>query len=84
MGFGNGEDVIEKFNKLVQDKIMEEYVEKFKELKSLIKALDPTLLEAYNISSFFSGLKNDIRLMFKILKPTKLMQAVKQVKWQEE
>ena len=42
--------------------------------------LNPSLLESYYVSSFISILK-DISPMLKILKPTILMQAFKQVKW---
>lgn len=68
MRFGHMKDV-EKFNKLVQEKEVEEYVERFDELKSLMCALNPSILEAYYISSFLSGLKEYIRLMLKLLKP---------------
>jgi hypothetical protein len=45
------------------------YVDRFDELKSLMCALNPSILEAYYISSFLSGLKEYIRLMLKLLKP---------------
>jgi hypothetical protein len=84
MRFGSKEDVVEEFNRLVQDKIMKEYVEKFEELKSLMNALDPSLPESYYISTFLSGLKGDIRHMLKIVKLILLMQALKHAKWQEK
>jgi len=45
MRFGKKEDVVKEFNYLVQEKNVEEYVEKFKELKSFMNALNvrPTL-----------------------------------------
>jgi predicted DNA-binding WGR domain protein len=52
MRFDNREDVVKELNKLVQDKNIEKYVEKFLELKSLMNALNLTLPEAYYISSF--------------------------------
>lgn len=73
MRFGNMKDV-EKFNKLVQEEV-EEYVDRFDELKFLMCALNPSMLEAYYISSFLSGLKEYIRPMLKILKPATPMQA---------
>jgi hypothetical protein len=39
--FGNGENVVEELNKLAQDKSVDEYVERFEELKSLMNALIP-------------------------------------------
>ena len=71
--FDSREDVMGEFNKLVQDKYMEEYLENFEELKSFMNALNPLLLESYCIFSFIRGLKKDIKLMLKTLKPTILM-----------
>jgi len=75
MRFGRKEDVVKEFNYLVQEKNMEEYVEKFKELKSLMNALNMVSPEAYYISSFLSGLIDDVRPTLNILKPATLMQA---------
>jgi len=75
---------VEEFNKLTQEGGMEEYVERFEELKSLMHSLNPLLLESYYISSFISGLKEDIKPMLKILKPGTLMTSFDQAKWQEE
>ena len=66
MEFGSKKDVVEEFNRLVQDKIVEECMEKFEELKSLMNVFDPSLPESYYISTFLSGLKGDIRPMLKI------------------
>ena len=82
--FGNRDDIVEEFNKLTQEGGMEEYVERFEELKSLMHSLNPLLLESYYISNFISGLKEDIKPMLKILKPGTLMTAFDQAKWQEE
>lgn len=73
--FGGKDDIVEEFNKLVQDKSMDDYVEKFEELKSLMSALNPSLLESYYVSSFISGLKDDIKPMLKILKPLNVLMA---------
>lgn len=80
MRFGSKEDVVKELNKLMQDKNMEKYVEKILELKSLMNALNLTLPEAYYISSFFSGLKVDVRPMLKIIKFATLMQVFEQAK----
>jgi len=81
MRLGSGKD--EEFNKLVQDKGVKEYAERFEELKSLMNALNPPLLQSYYISNFISGIKDDIKPMLKI-KPTILMWVFDQVEWQEE
>jgi hypothetical protein len=80
MRFGSKMDVVKEINKLMQDKNMEKYVEKILELKSFINALNLTLPEAYYISSFFSGLKVDVRPMLKIIKLATLMQVFEQAK----
>jgi hypothetical protein len=56
-------------------------VERFDELKSLMHSLNSLLPELYYISSFISGLKEDIKPMLKILKPGALMVAFDQAKW---
>ena len=79
MRFGSHSDVVEEFNKLEQEKGTDEYIER---LKSLMKTLNPMLPESYYVSSFISGLKEEIKL--KILKPTTLIQAFDQAKWHEK
>jgi hypothetical protein len=78
--FGNKANIVEEFNKLAQEGGIEEYVERFEELKSLMHSLNSLLLESYYISSFISGLKEDIKPMLKILKPRTLMTAFDQAK----
>jgi len=68
----------------LQDRCIKEYVERFEELKSLMNSLNPSLPESYYVSSFISGLREDIKPMLKILRLTTLMQAFEQAKWQEE
>jgi hypothetical protein len=52
---------VEEFNKLIQDRSVDDYIERFEELRSLMNALNPSLTESYYISSFISGLKEDIK-----------------------
>ena len=78
--FCSKDDIMEKFNKVVQKGNMDEYVKKFEELKSLMHALNSSLPESYYIFSFVSGLKGDIKPMLKMLKPMTLMTTFKQVK----
>jgi hypothetical protein len=82
--FGNREDSVEEFNKLIQDRSVDDYIERFEELRSLMNALNPSLTESYYISSFISGLKEDIKSMLKILKPSNVLMAFEQATWQEE
>ena len=62
----------------------DKFMEMFKELKSLMHSLNPLIHESYYISSFISGLKEDIKTMLKILKSVAMMIAFDQAKWQEE
>lgn len=69
--FGSRNDMQRSFNKLAQEKDVEDFIKKFEEL-------NPYLSKANFISSFISGLKE-----LKILKPT-LNQVFDEAKWQEE
>jgi len=42
--FGNKDDVVEQFNKIVHESSVNEYVKKFEELKSIMHALNSSLL----------------------------------------
>ena len=57
---------------------MEEYIEKFEELKSLMIIMNLILLKFYYISSLISGFKEDFKPILKILKPITLMQTFEQ------
>jgi len=59
---------------------VDDYIERFEELRSLIRALNPLLPEFYHVSSFISGLKDEIKPMLKILKPAKVLVAFEQVR----
>ena len=54
---------------------MEEYEEKFEELKTLMLIRNPKLDEEYFVSSFISGLKEEIKPMVKMVKPQTLSKA---------
>jgi hypothetical protein len=41
--FDDRDDIMKEFNKLVQEGCVDEYVEKFEELKSLMHVLNPLL-----------------------------------------
>lgn len=80
---GEGENIIGDFNKLQQEGSVEEYRDKFEELKSFMTHFHRALPEEYYIKSFISGLKPDIRDMVMILKPLSLPQAINIAKLQE-
>ena len=57
-------DVIDEFNKLKQG-IVQTYQLKFEELRSLMMIHNPHLIEEYYVSSFISGLGDEVRPMVK-------------------
>ncbi|XP_027088658.1 uncharacterized protein [Coffea arabica] len=80
----NGKDVVEEFNKLQQARNVEEYQERFEELKTLMMIKNPHLDEEYFISSFISGLKDEIKTMIRMLRPTTLSQTFEMATLQED
>lgn len=62
---------------------MEEYQERFEELKPLMLTKNRNLDENYFISSFISGLKEEIKPMIRMLKPATLTEAFELSQWQE-
>ncbi|XP_027120880.2 uncharacterized protein [Coffea arabica] len=76
-------DVVEEFNKLRQEGSIEEYQEKFEELKPLMLIKIRNLDENYFISNFISGLKEEIKPMIRMLKPATLVEAFELSQWQE-
>ncbi|XP_027160631.1 uncharacterized protein LOC113761725 [Coffea eugenioides] len=84
--FGDRErrDEVEEFNKLHQTTSVKDYQEKFEELSSLMLIRDPHLSESYFVSSFISGIKEEIKPMVKMLKPATLLEAFEIAEWQEQ
>jgi len=62
-------DIIEEFNKLKQIGVVQIYQLKFEELRSLMMVHYPHLLEEYFVSSFISGLMDEVRPMVKMMQP---------------
>ena len=63
---------------------VKDYQEKFEELSSLMLIRDPHLSESYFVSSFISGIKEEIKPMVKMLKPATLLEAFEIAEWQEQ
>ncbi|KAL4325963.1 hypothetical protein GQ457_11G022560 [Hibiscus cannabinus] len=76
-------DVIEEFNKLIQKTSVEDYQERFEELKPFMIQQNPHLEETYFVSSFLSGLKEELRHRVKIHQPQSLNEAYRQAKLHE-
>ena len=75
--------MIEEFNKLQQKGAVEEYEEKFEELKTLMLLRNQKLDELYFVSSFISGLKEEIRPSVNMFKPQTLSKAFEVAELQE-
>ena len=59
-------DVVEEFNKLRQEVVVQGYQSKFEELKSLMIILYPHLTEGYFVSNFVSGLSEELMPIVKM------------------
>ncbi|KAL4310801.1 hypothetical protein GQ457_01G015560 [Hibiscus cannabinus] len=68
-------DVIDEFNKLVQKTSVEEYQTKFEELQPLMLQINPSLDEEYFVSSFISGLKDELKHRVKVHEPRTVTDA---------
>ncbi|KAL8137446.1 LOW QUALITY PROTEIN: hypothetical protein V2J09_003447 [Rumex salicifolius] len=78
----DGSDVVEEFNKLQQQEDLEEYNEKFEDLRASMLLLNPSLPESYFISSYVSGLRSEIKHLVRLGKPTSLALTFEHAKQQ--
>jgi len=62
-------DVVEEFNKLRQGGSVQAYQQRFEELKALMLISNPTFSKEYFVSSFISGLNEEIRPTVKMFQP---------------
>ncbi|KAL4348724.1 hypothetical protein GQ457_17G014770 [Hibiscus cannabinus] len=76
-------DVVEEFNKLLQKGSVDDYQEKFEELKPYMLQHNPHLDEDYFVSSFVSGLKEEIKHRVRVHEPKSLKEASRQAKLHE-
>ena len=76
-------DAIAEFHKLKQVGSVREYQDRFEELRSLMLILQPTLTERYFVSNFISGLKDELRLMVKMMMPATVKEAAEKARLQE-
>ena len=74
-GDRNMMDIVEEFNKLRQEGTIQNYQLRFEELKLLMINFNPHLTEAHFVSSFISGLSEELRPMVKMLQPKMNKQA---------
>lgn len=76
-------DTIEEFNKLRQTGSVGTYLKKFEELRAYMVSHNHHLSEAYFVSSFMSGLNEELRPMVKMMKLQTVEQASESARLQE-
>lgn len=62
---------MEEFMRIKQGGSIDEYLDKFEDVRIRLEKVMPTLGETY-LSIFTGGLKDDVRLVVRMLKPTTL------------
>ncbi len=68
----------------MQQGTVEEYQEQFEDLRSKLLSTESQFASDYFLSSFLSGLKEEVRTTVKMMKPNSLMQAFELAKLQEQ
>ena len=76
-------NIVEEFIKLKQEGTVVEYQAQFEELRSMVCPMQPGLTEQYLVSSFISGLREELRPMVKMMTPTFVRQAAEKARLQE-
>ncbi len=67
-----------------QEGTIEEYQDRFKDVRIRLERVMPNLGEAYFLSVFMDGLKDDIRLVVRMMKPSTLSHAFEIAKFKEQ
>nr|XP_027071904.1 uncharacterized protein LOC113696724 [Coffea arabica] len=78
------EDGVEEFNKLQQSSTVMAYQEKFEELRAIVLLRNQGLSESYFVSSYLSGLQEELKALVKMHKPQTLQEAFEVARWQEK
>ena len=78
------EDGVEEFNKLQQTSSVMAYQEKFAELRAIMLLKNSGLSESYFVSSYLSGLQEELKAPVKMHKPQALQEAFEVARWQEK
>ncbi|PHU01203.1 hypothetical protein BC332_30990 [Capsicum chinense] len=76
-------NLIGEFKKIEQKGTVDEYLEKFEELKTWVLIRNPTLSEEFFMELFIEGLKEEIRHIVKMLNPYSMSQAIDKARHQE-
>lgn len=78
------EDVIEELMRTRQEGNMEEYQDRFEDIRIRVERVMPSLGEAYFSSVFIGELRDDIRPIVRMLKPNTLASAFQIARFQEQ
>lgn len=73
-----------EFDTLTQEGSDDDYLEEFETLRTQMLDGNSFLNEAYFLSSFIKGLKVEIKIYVKLVRPTILSQAIEQARIQEK
>ncbi|VFQ74355.1 unnamed protein product [Cuscuta campestris] len=79
-----GHNVVEQFKKLEQKGSLEDYIDEFEDLRSVLVQNNHYLPDSYILDCFIGGLKASIRLYVKAFKPNCLAQAIEYARLREE
>lgn len=79
-----GLSVVEQFNKLQQLGTIEEYIDEFDNLRSLMEQFHHVLPDPYMLESFIGGLKPAVKPFVKAFKPQTVTDAILYARLQEE
>ncbi|XP_021848493.1 uncharacterized protein [Spinacia oleracea] len=77
-------NVVENFNKLQQNGSLEEYIDEFENLRSIMMMNNHILPDAYMLESFIGGLKPTVKPFVKALGPGSIDDAIDIARLQEE
>lgn len=79
-----GLDVVERFNRLQQQKSIEEYIDEFENLRSVMLMNNHVLPDSYILESFIGGLRPAVKPFVKAFKPVTIAHAMEYARLQEE
>lgn len=79
-----GSNVVEKFNRLQQNDTIENYIDEFDNLRSLMEQYNHILPDTYFLESFIGGLKPAVKPFVRAFKPVNVTEAIRYARLQEE
>ncbi|VFQ79288.1 unnamed protein product [Cuscuta campestris] len=79
-----GHNVVEQFKKLEQKESLEDYIDEFEDLRSVLVQNNHYLPDSYILDCFIGGLKASIRLYVRAFKPSSIAQDIEYARLKEE